>query len=93
MQFDEKWDFVFKKEEHCTSEEEECGDNWDHVAMDPESRLLLQVVPGKRTAEHCLQVVKEVHKRTDGRTDLLLTSDEYSPYRTAIERVYATEVA
>ena len=92
VQFDEKWDFVFKKEEHCTFEEAECGDNWDHVAMDPENRLLLQIVPGKRTAEHCLQVVKEVQKRTDGRTDLLLTSDEYSPYRTAIKRVYATEV-
>ncbi|MEO5345755.1 MAG: hypothetical protein H7834_05175 [Magnetococcus sp. YQC-9] len=93
VQFDEKWSFVFQKEGHCDSEEEERGDNWDHVAMDPENRLLLHVVTGKRTAEHCLQVVKEVQKRTGGRTDMLLTSDEYPPYQTAIDRVYATEVA
>ncbi|MEO5378361.1 MAG: hypothetical protein H7832_11365 [Magnetococcus sp. DMHC-6] len=48
-------------------------------------------MPGKRTAEHCLQVVEEVQKRTGGRTDLLLTSDEYAPYQTAIKRNYATE--
>ena len=69
-----------KKEANCAPEEEECGDNWDHTAMDPESRLLLDVVPGKRTAEHCLQVVEDVQKRTGGRTDLLLTSDEHAPY-------------
>ena len=93
VQFDEKWSFVFKKEANCTPEEESCGDNWDHVAIDAESRLVLSVVPGKRTAENCLQLVEDVRKRTDGRTDLLLTSDEHGPYKTAIEKVYAIEVA
>lgn len=93
MQFDEKWSFVFEKEEHCDPKEEEHGNNWDHAALDPESRLLLAVVPGKRTAEHCCQVVNEVKQRTGGRTDLLLTSDEYAPYQTAIARAYGEEVA
>jgi LacI family transcriptional regulator len=28
------------------------GDNWDHVALDPEHRLVVSVVPGKRTVEN-----------------------------------------
>jgi hypothetical protein len=49
------------------------------------------VVPGERTLENCQKIVQEVHDRTGGRTDLLLTSDEHKPYATAIEAIYATE--
>ena len=38
-QFDEKWSFVGKKEKHCDPaqpEDARQGDNWDHVAFDPE---------------------------------------------------------
>ena len=51
VQFDEKWSFVFKKEKNCTPEEKDCGDNWDHIAIDSEARLVLDVVPGKRTCQ------------------------------------------
>lgn len=88
-QFDEKWCFVYKKEANCTEDEEERGDNWDHTAIDPEHRLLLSIVPGKRTADNCHKVVAEVKKRTGGRTDILLTSDEHASYKTAIEDVYS----
>jgi hypothetical protein len=64
------------------------GDAWDHTAIDAEHRLLLAVVPGKRTLENCQQIVGEVKQRTGGRTDLLLTSDEHAPYATAIEEAY-----
>ena len=56
--------------------------------MDPEHRLLLAVVPGKRTLENCQRIVDEVQEQTAGRTDLLLTSDEHAPYATAIEEAY-----
>ena len=91
VQFDEKWAFVYKKEAKCTPEEKEQGDKWDHTAIDAEHRLLLSVVPGKRTADQCRKVVEDVKKRTGGRTDLLLTSDEHSSYKTAIRSVYAIE--
>jgi hypothetical protein len=45
-------------------------------------------VPGKRTLENCRKVVGEVKRRTGGRADLLLTSDEHAPYATAIEEAY-----
>ena len=41
---DEKWGYVYKKRGHCTPEEleqERVGDCWDHIAFDPEHRLVL----------------------------------------------------
>ena len=92
---DEDWSFVYKKEAHCDPEEPadlHCGDDWDHTAVDPESRLLLSLVPGKRTVENCQKLVDEVQRRTCGRTDILYTSDEHAPYKAAIEKAYTVEV-
>jgi len=50
--------------------------------------LVLAVVPGARSIENAEEIVQEVHDRTDGREDVLLTSDEYSAYETAIDHVY-----
>ena len=52
----------------------------------------MSLVPGKRTGENCQTLVDDTKRRTRGRTDLLLTSDEHSPYTTAIEKAYAIEV-
>ena len=96
VQFDERWSFVGKKEAHCDPDDpldRFHGDDWDHTAVDPESRLLLELVPGKRTAENCRKVIASVKERTGGRTDLLLTSDEHTPYKTGIEAVYSRKVA
>lgn len=95
IQFDEKWSFVGKKESHCSPDEpldSFCGDDWDHTAIDPESRLLLSVIPGKRTTENCEKIVEDVKNRTGGRMDLLITSDAYLPYTTAIEKVYGQKI-
>ena len=93
VQFDEKWNFVGKKEKACdpaNPADARCGDNWDHTAVDPEHRLLLAIVPDKRTARSCEALVGEVKQRTGGRTDLLITSDEHAPYATAIKKAYGT---
>ena len=94
MQFDEKWNYVGKKEQNCDEADpadRDLGDRWDHTAIDPEHSLLLTLVPGKRTGEHCLAVVAEVKARTRGRMDLLLTSDEHAPYESAIKASYGVE--
>ena len=67
------------------------GDDWDHTAVDPESRLLLALVPGKRDGPTCQELIEQVHDRTAGRTDLLITSDEHAPYETSIHAVYGVE--
>jgi hypothetical protein len=60
--------------------------------VDPESRLLLAVVPGERSAGNCKKAVEEVHRRTGGNGAMLLTSDAYPAYATAIEEVYGVWV-
>jgi hypothetical protein len=53
--------------------------------------LLLSLVSGKRNGEVCERLIQQVHDRTGGRTDLLITSDEHAPYETAIHKVYGVE--
>ena len=91
VQFDEKWAFVYKKEAHCDPRQpgdDRCGDNWDHVAFDPEHKLVVTLVPGKRTRKNVHRLVREFHRRTGGRMMRLITSDEYKPYREAILEAY-----
>src|SRR4051812_9820364 len=94
VQVDEKWGFVFQKEASCDPLDpldRLRGDDWDHTAVDPESRLLLALVPGKRDGETCERLIRQVHDRTGGRTDLLITGDEHAPYETSIHEVYGVE--
>jgi hypothetical protein len=67
-------------------------ETWDHVAIDAENRLILAVVPGARSIENAEAIVQEVHGRTAGREDVLLTSDELPAYESAIEHVYGVPV-
>jgi IS1 family transposase len=85
------WSFVAKKQKNCNPDDpadDHKGDWWDFVAYDAEHRLVLAVVPGARTIENAEEVLQEVHDRTGGREDVLLTSDELPAYETAIDRVY-----
>ncbi len=95
VQFDEKWSFVSKKQANCDPEDpadDHVGDWWDHVAFDPEHRLVLAVVPGARDAENVEAVVGEARRRTGGRMMGLMTSDEYPAYATALLDAYGDEV-
>jgi hypothetical protein len=95
VQFDEKWSFVGKKEKHCdpaNPDDATQGDNWDHVALDAEHRLVVSVVPGKRTVENVETLVQDFHERTEGRPMNLITSNEYKPYRQAILEAYGEKI-
>ena len=84
VQVNEKWGYVYQKEASCDPGDpldRLRGDDWDHMAVDAVSRLLLALVPGKRDGETCERLIRQVHHRTGGRTDVLLTSDEHAPSR------------
>jgi len=92
---DEKWAFVGKKQKHCDEDDpadDRLGDRWDHVALGPAHRLVLGVVPGKRTAENVRTLVAEVKRRTEGRMPSLITTDEYPPYHDAILKAYGQKI-
>src|SRR5687768_5157653 len=73
VQRDEKWSFVFKKQKNCDPldpADDQRGDWWDHVAYDPEHRLVLAVVPGARVTENAVEVVQQVADRTEATPEL-----------------------
>ena len=67
--------------------DDERGDNWDHVAFDPEHRLVVSVVPGRRSPDH-VRLSSRIQQRTEGRLMNLMTTDEYPAYAEAILDVY-----
>ena len=92
---DEKWSFVAKKEKNCDEDDPEDqfrGDCWDHVAFDPEHRLVVSVVPGERTGESVRELVTDVKERLGDRAPELITTDEYTAYEGAILEAFGTKV-
>ena len=67
-QFDEKWAFVRKKQKKCddSAEDAAAGDQWDHTAIDVESRFVVSLVVGKRDASALTEVVGDFAERTGG---------------------------
>ena len=81
-----------KKQKNCDPadpDDDHCGDYWDHVAFDPEHKLVLAVVPGARVEENAYAIVAEVKQRVGDTPPPLMTSDEYSAYASAIEEVFS----
>ena len=62
------------------------------MALDPESRLVVSLVVGKRTAEATHALVRDFRRRTGGRVMRLMTSDEYPVYEEAIRDAYGRVV-
>jgi IS1 family transposase len=92
VQLDEKWSFVTKKQKHCAGDDDLfAGDQWDHVALDPDSRLVLSVVVGKRTLENAEVLLTDVRSRLGGRVPEVVTSDEYPAYPEALLAVFGVE--
>ena len=69
------------------------GDDWDHVAFDPVHRLVVSVIPGKRTAQNVEALVEDFKARTGGRMMDLIVTDEYPAYEVAILNAYGQHVS
>jgi len=85
-QMDEMWSFVCKKEHHLEPFEQlqnEIGDIWLHVAFEARMKLLVAIVPGKRTLENVRMLTQMVHCKSDGHVPLF-TTDGYPPYLDAL---------
>ncbi len=95
VQFDEKWAFLAKRESNCDPDnpaDDRNGNAWDHVAFDAESRLVVSVVPGERTAESVAAVVADLRRRTGGRLMDLITTDGYPACEDAILAAYGETI-
>jgi len=86
---------VYKKQRDCDPADpgdDHRGDHWDHVALDPEHKLVLAVIPGARAEENARAIVVEVTQRVGCDPPPLMTGDEYPACATAIEEVFSEPV-
>jgi len=60
--------------------------------LDSEHRLVLASVPGKRSAEHVMELVADVKRRLNDRVPRLVTTDEYAPYQQAVLDAWGQDV-
>ncbi len=91
MQLDEKWSFVGKKEKRCDPDDEAdwCrGDQWDHVALDPDHRLVLGVLVSRPLADTPVFLLGSARDRLGGRVPELVSSDEWPAYPAALLEVF-----
>ena len=80
-----------KKDKHCAPDnpaDRGRGSYWDHVLIDPESKLIVSLVVGRRTAATAEAAFRDFYERTDGGLPELITTDEYAPYLTIILSVW-----
>ena len=93
LQFDEKWSYTQKKQKQVKSSDDpvQTGDHWDVNCIDPESKLLLTLIPGKRTSESIHQAVADAAARlAAGYKKPAIFTDGEDAYRTAILDVFGT---
>ena len=91
LQFDEKWGFVAKKQRQVTEADTpgEVGDQWDTVGLDPQSKLVVSLVPGPRTGAVIHQVVADAARRVAPEAALpALFTDGETSYEAAICQVF-----
>lgn len=65
LQFDEKWSYTTKKQKSVSAgdDPDEVGDHWDINCIDPQTKLLLTILPGQRSAEMIQQAVEDAAAR------------------------------
>lgn len=93
VQVDEIWSFVYAKRNNVASAKaapEDAGDVWTWTAIDADTKLLVNYFVGSRDTEAALYFLDGLRERVQGRFQL--TSDQYKPYREAVETIFADEV-
>ena len=71
-----------------TPDDAEQGSYWDHVLFDPESKLVITLIVGRRTEEVLFEAFADFYVRTDGALPDWITTDEYKAYETVIYHTY-----
>jgi hypothetical protein len=80
-----------KKDKQCDPadpDDAEQGSYWDHAIIDPETKLIISLVVGRRNADTVVQVFTDFYDRTDGCLPELITTDGYAVYETVILDTY-----
>jgi hypothetical protein len=79
-----------KKDKQCDRDDPDDvgqGSHWDHVIIDPETKLIVSLVVGRRNADTVVQVFTDFYQRTGGYLPELITTDGYAVYEAVILNV------
>jgi IS1 family transposase len=90
VETDEIWCFVRKKQKYVTDGEREYGDQYVFIALDAETKLVVCYRVGKRTIRTTDFFMSELAARVA--TRFQLSSDAFTPYADAVDRVFGTEI-
>lgn len=80
-----------KKQKNCDPldiSNREKGDQWDHTAIDVDSRLVISLVIGKRTGKNLDGLINDFAQRTEHIPPALITTDDCSTYDAVLLRCY-----
>jgi hypothetical protein len=80
-----------KKDKQCDPadpDDAEQGSFWDHVIIDPESKLIVSLVVGRRNADTVVQVFTDFFDRSGGYLPEVIMTDGYTVYETVILDTY-----
>lgn len=92
VQVDEIWSFCHSKEQNVKPENwgKGHGDVWTWMALDADSKLVINWHVGGRDQGAATLFVKDLADRLADR--IQLTSDGWGPYRQAVKRAFGTDV-
>ena len=82
------WEKKDKNGDAADPDDKEQGSYWDHVLFDPESKLVITLIVGRRTEEVLLEAFTDLYARTDGALPDLITTDEYKAYEAVLYPTY-----
>lgn len=80
-----------KKDKHCHPDDPsdaEQGSYWDHVIIDPDTKLIVSLVVGRRDGDSVVRLFTDFYERTGGHLPQLIVTDEYAPYKAVILDTY-----
>ncbi len=89
VQADEIWSYVGKKDVNCTDGEKasgKVGSQWTWTAIDPDSKLIISWLVGRRDGEYAYMFMQDVASRLANRVQL--TTDAHHAYFTAVRESF-----
>jgi hypothetical protein len=75
------------KDKHCDPDDPadaQQGSYWDHILLDPDTKLIVTLVIGRRNGDTVVQAFTDYFDRTDGEWPELITTDGYAVYEPVI---------
>jgi IS1 family transposase len=91
IECDEIWSFVGVKQRNLREDHPDTyGDAWTFTAIDPDSKLMPCWLVGTRSNECTQDFIGDLASRMADR--IQLTTDGYTPYRTAVEKAFGGNV-